>query len=117
MHLKAVHEPWEGRSVLCLANHRNPPDRMPTVSCPSRWLYVSLATCMFSLTLTLPAWRRKELRHRKKQTWGRDLAGRGMKGTHGSGQRSTRSLVSEGEMRFWLLRTMSSFWALLVSTL
>ena len=66
---------------------------------------------------SIPCLRRKELRHQRRQNSGRGFAGRGVQGTHGSGQRSTWSLVSEGKMQFWLLRTMSSFRALLVSAL
>lgn len=75
-----------------------------------------------SLPSILPALRRKGLRRGRKRSQPGVGAGAGhcagrVKGTHGSGQRSTWSLVSEGEMRFWLLRMMSSFWALLMSAL
>lgn len=57
------------------------------------------------------------LKWHKEQSSGTDCSGGGETGTHGSGQRSTWSPVSEGKIHFWLLRVMSSFWALFVSAL
>lgn len=69
-----------------------------------------------SLPSIPPEEKRAEAGKEAKPGVGGHCAGR-VKGTHGSGQRSTWSLVSEGEMRFWLLRMMSAFWALLTSAL
>lgn len=93
------------------------PSQLDTHS-PSRWLSFCLWRPIPSLPSTPPALRRKERRAGKeaKPGVGGHRAGR-VKGPHGSGQRSTWSPVSEGEMRFWLLRMMSSFWALWTSAL
>ena len=60
-----------GRSVVFSAQPI--PETLPNGS-PQvlRWLYLSLETCFFPLPLVLPALRRKELRHQREQSWGRD---------------------------------------------